>query len=105
MLDKFVCDICKRHQPEGWSYWPSGRGQRPIFQEPEEPGWDTGTYQISTCAREAFPEEIRRDKLLKEREWERKRAVKYRVFSAAYSVLNWIADALHRMENGKWPKQ
>ncbi len=120
-LDKFTRQICDRHQPEGWVYWPSGYGSRPNFSQVDsmflgkpvdpdapvsgEPTFDHSVYCISTCAREAWPEEIERDRLRAEAAARKKHSLRYRAFTAAYKPLNWIGDLLYRMENRRWAKK
>lgn len=76
-----LCDltqeIAKRHQPEGWYHWQFGCGSKPRFSqtdaiflgktaEPDapmdgEPTFDDEIFHIETSAREASPEELKRD--------------------------------------------
>ena len=118
-LDKFVGRICKRHKPEGWLYWPSGYGARPNFSQIDsmflgrpvdpdapvagEPTFDDSVYCISTCAREAYPEEMERDRLRAEAKEKRHRSFRYRAFSVAHGAMDRIAGLLYRMENRRWP--
>ena len=92
-LQILVKRICDRHCPEGWVYWASGIGSRPIWQEPEEPDFDHTVFSISTCVRKAYPSEI----LRAERKAKRKRSVRYRLFT----ILHRALDAL---EEWRWPK-
>lgn len=77
-LDRLVGQICDRHCPDGWAFWPAGCGQKPIFSQadqrflgkpvdpnaPEsgEPEWDSSVYSIDCAARELSSAEIERRK-------------------------------------------
>ena len=70
--------IARRHQPEGWYHWQAGAGSKPHFSradciflgkspEPDapdqgEPTFDDEVFHIETFAREAYPEELERDR-------------------------------------------
>ena len=89
-LDRFVGRICDRHTPDGWVYWPSGHGSRPIWREPEEPAWDDSVYQITTCAREAWPEEIERDRKREEARRRHRERIWYQIGCLIENVGFWI---------------
>ncbi len=97
-LGRFVGRICDRHKPTGWCYWPSGHGYRPIWREPEEPLWDDSVYQISTCAREAWPEEIERDRIREEKKSARKATLKYRALTKLHHAVDAVHEWLYWME-------
>lgn len=83
LLDRLVDRICKRNCPDGWVFWPSGSGDKPSFSavdarllgveadpsipDGDEPRFDDSIYHVHCCAREAWPEEIERNRLRAER--------------------------------------
>ena len=89
-LDRFVGRICDRHTPEGWVHWPSGYGSAPIWREPEEPDWDDEVYRITTCAREAYPSEIERDRKREEEKRRRQARFWFRVGILVEDIGYWI---------------
>ena len=116
-LDKFVQRICKRHEPDGWCYWPSGYGSKPNFSQADsmflgkpvdpnapvsgEPTFDHEVYSIDTCAREAWPEEIERDRKRAEAKVTRERSLKYRAWRQFWMAYKFIGDCFFWCETGR----
>lgn len=77
-LCNFAQTIAKRHEPEGMVHWQSGCGSKPSFSKadarflgkevnpdaPEtgEPTFDDEIFYIETFAREAYPNERKRQR-------------------------------------------
>lgn len=104
-LDRLVGGICDRCCPEGWVFWPAGCGDKPMFSQADalflgkqpdpnaptsgEPMFDDSIYYVECCAREAYPEEIERNRQRAERKAQK----------AAESKSKWharLADWLHK---------
>lgn len=110
--------ISKRHQPEGMVHWCAGQGSKPNFSQADqrflgkeidpdaplsgEPTWDDTIYVIETCAREAYPEEIERDRKIAEKKVEHERSFRYKAFGVAWKAFNFMGDCISRMEKGRW---
>ena len=55
-LVELVSDVCYAYERDNSdrSMWPAGVGAAPIWNEPNEPTFDTSVYQISVAERERF---------------------------------------------------
>jgi hypothetical protein len=109
-LQKFADRVAKRHEPEGWVHWASGCGSKPLWSQRDaaflghevdpnapvsgEPSWDSGTFFISTSAREAYPEEIARKAEKLAAKEKRHRSLNYRVRRLIYNALQRLAEAV-----------
>lgn len=58
-LDKVLTSICRKNKRDGQVMWPAGCGQKPI--DMDKGLWDESTYFVEVYARDASPEELRRE--------------------------------------------
>lgn len=109
-IGRIMSRLCDVHCPEGMRYWPSGMGHKPIWSktdclifgmEPEsrspesgEPSFDDEVYCVETTAREAYPEEIERDKQKVLAKMARKQRWQYKLgralINTAVKVAHWL---------------
>ena len=64
VLTDLVDMVCEKYEAENPTrvMWPAGIGDKPIWNEPEEPTFDSSILHIEVCEREAHPKEIARRK-------------------------------------------
>lgn len=50
-LSEFVNLVCKRYEERhpDRAMWPAGHGSKPLWREPEEPGFDESIYHIDVA--------------------------------------------------------
>lgn len=58
-IDELVSSICKKNTPAGQVMWPAGSGQKPLNADMTQ--WDENVYYVEVFARDASPEELRRE--------------------------------------------
>ena len=106
-LEKIITRICDRACPEGFVYWPSGMGLKPIWSKADcrifgfledsraseagEPSFDNKVYFIKMCAREAWPEEIVRRKAKAEAVERRRSSFRFRLANWIRRSANWVS--------------
>lgn len=56
LFDLIRC-IARRTETKDMVHWASGIGSKPLWREPEEPGWDDSVLCITTSARERYDTE------------------------------------------------
>jgi len=59
-IDDLLEPICDKHMQEHPDrvMWIFGHGSKPLWREPEEPGWDDEVYMIEIAERKAHPKEL-----------------------------------------------